>query len=308
MKEKHNPTKGLRFSTIPNCLMRRRELSMGAKLTYGRLNQYAGGKGVAFPGIGTLARELGASKSSVHKYLDELRDQGLIEVKRLGLGRTNRYYLLAHLWLQDRSLEDISGCLPIPSSGNMEGPTSGFHSAADPIVRTLKANSPGGKRTLPISSPSKGGGLHVRYAHEEEEDARGARVDYPDDDEEDAHSEEGKVVSIHPYDRLWQKIAELDDKYDPLTIREWLRKNRMSSSIAKLDETNAIMRNMPMALNTDCTEKMLDMRRALVDRSSPTLAKKEIRRFHAAMVKDYRLTLSQETNDEYEEDDEAKEA
>jgi len=100
MKEKGiNPSKGRKFSPVPNGLMRRREVSMGAKIVYGRLNQYAGIKTVAFPGLDRIANEVGTSKSSAIKYIKELERHGLIYKERKGLGRTNRYHFVTHEWM-----------------------------------------------------------------------------------------------------------------------------------------------------------------------------------------------------------------
>jgi hypothetical protein len=46
----------------PNWLMRRRELSHGAKLCYARLAQYSGKNGVCRPKLATLAMQLGVGE------------------------------------------------------------------------------------------------------------------------------------------------------------------------------------------------------------------------------------------------------
>lgn len=99
MKDKlSNPPKGLRFSPVPNWLMKRKEVSPGAKLAYGRLGQYAGGATLAFPGFANLARELGTSKRSAKRYIRELESHRLIRRERRWSGRTD-YHFLAHEWM-----------------------------------------------------------------------------------------------------------------------------------------------------------------------------------------------------------------
>ena len=81
------------FAMIPNSLLRRTDISHGAKLCCARLIQYAGKKGVAFPKVATLAAECGMSKRATHRFLDELKEKGLITSKQRGLRLSNEYYL-----------------------------------------------------------------------------------------------------------------------------------------------------------------------------------------------------------------------
>jgi len=57
------------------------------------LLSYAWGKDRCFPGQETLAHDVGAGKRSVIRYLQELQEVGLLEIKRRGLGLTNVYIL-----------------------------------------------------------------------------------------------------------------------------------------------------------------------------------------------------------------------
>jgi hypothetical protein len=81
------------FTQIPNTILRRPELSAGAKLTYMVLLSYAWQQDSCFPGQSTLATDLGAGQRSVIRYLRELQQAGLLRVKRRGLGKTNLYTL-----------------------------------------------------------------------------------------------------------------------------------------------------------------------------------------------------------------------
>ena len=79
------------FTQIPNAILRRPDVTPGAKLTYMALLSYAWQKGSCFPGQDTLADDLGVSKRSVVTYLQQLQEAGLLHVKRRGLGQTNVY-------------------------------------------------------------------------------------------------------------------------------------------------------------------------------------------------------------------------
>ncbi len=81
------------FTQIPNTILRREDLSPGAKLTYMALLSYSWQKGSCFPGQDTLAEDLGVSRRSVITYLQHLQKSGLLKIKRRGLGKTNVYLL-----------------------------------------------------------------------------------------------------------------------------------------------------------------------------------------------------------------------
>lgn len=74
------------FSPVPNWVQRLASITMGAKLTYGRLLQCANDEGVAWPTQRYLARELGCSLRSIVTYVGELRKNNLIEVSKVFVG------------------------------------------------------------------------------------------------------------------------------------------------------------------------------------------------------------------------------
>ena len=90
----YNPHKQFIGSVVPNWLMKRTDISQGAKLCFGRLAQFAGKHGFAFPGHQRLAEELGVSVATVKSYLRDLATKGLIESQRMGSANFNRYYFL----------------------------------------------------------------------------------------------------------------------------------------------------------------------------------------------------------------------
>jgi DNA-binding transcriptional ArsR family regulator len=131
--ERFNPYKLFVGSFIPNWLLKRKEISFCAKLTYARLCQYAGEDGEAFPRIETLAAEIGTSVRTVARALAELKTAGLIEVERRGLGQSNSYFFLIHLWnhlattdlptLADRQIHHATcGTPDLPSAAVQEMP------------------------------------------------------------------------------------------------------------------------------------------------------------------------------------------
>jgi Helix-turn-helix domain len=81
------------FTQIPNCVLRNRVLSMGAKLAYGILLSYAWQDKSCFPGHERMAEDIGCSVRSVIAYLKELDEEHVIAITRRGQGRTNLYRL-----------------------------------------------------------------------------------------------------------------------------------------------------------------------------------------------------------------------
>lgn len=89
---------------IPDWLLRRTEVSQGAKLLYAALRQYADiATGEASPKQATLAVDLGVGVRQVGHYLNELRSNDLIEVHQIGLQQPNRYLFLTHPWMYGES-------------------------------------------------------------------------------------------------------------------------------------------------------------------------------------------------------------
>ena len=88
---------------IPNWLMQRPELPASAKIVYGRLCQFAGRDGVAYPSSQTLANETGISRRQVVTLLNKLENLGLIRrVKRAqsdGSQTSTLYEFLRHDWI-----------------------------------------------------------------------------------------------------------------------------------------------------------------------------------------------------------------
>jgi DNA-binding transcriptional regulator YhcF (GntR family) len=90
-----------RFTQVPNTILRRKDVSPGAKLAYMVILSYAWQEESCFPGQQRLAEDIGVTPRSVITYLKELQSAGLLRVKRRGLGMTNVYYISR--WEEPRS-------------------------------------------------------------------------------------------------------------------------------------------------------------------------------------------------------------
>jgi hypothetical protein len=86
------------FTQVPNFILTKKDLSVGAKLAYAMLLKYAWGDDACFPGQLKLAEDMGAGERSVRTYLKELEAMGSLEIKQRGLGKTNLYrlFLVVH--------------------------------------------------------------------------------------------------------------------------------------------------------------------------------------------------------------------
>lgn len=85
------------FTQVPNIILKSKEVSVGAKLTYAMLLSYAWDNDFCFPGQETLAEDIGVSKRSVVTFVSDLEIAGYISIKRQGLGRVNIYTLHAKI-------------------------------------------------------------------------------------------------------------------------------------------------------------------------------------------------------------------
>ena len=85
------------FTQVPNFILKSEALSPGAKLAYTMLLHYAWQNDYCFPGQERLAKDMGAGKRSVIRFMAELERAGFIAVQRRGLGQTNLYQLFLHV-------------------------------------------------------------------------------------------------------------------------------------------------------------------------------------------------------------------
>ncbi len=81
------------FTQVPNFILTKADISVGAKLAYAMLLKYAWGDDACFPGQTKLADDMGSGERSVRRYLEELEKASLLEIVQRGLGKTNLYRL-----------------------------------------------------------------------------------------------------------------------------------------------------------------------------------------------------------------------
>ena len=88
------------WTGVPNFILESKAISTGAKLTYAMLLKYARELDECFPGQDRLAQDIGTSRQSVNTYIKELRQAGLVSVRRRGQGRPNIYtvHIKAAFW------------------------------------------------------------------------------------------------------------------------------------------------------------------------------------------------------------------
>jgi hypothetical protein len=88
-----DPVTRLGFTQVPNFVLTKKDLSVGAKLAYAMLLKYAWYDDGCFPGQTKLAHDMGAGERSVRTYLKELGAAQLLDITQRGLGKTNLYRL-----------------------------------------------------------------------------------------------------------------------------------------------------------------------------------------------------------------------
>ena len=81
------------FTQVPNFLLKDPKISANAKVVYSMLLSYAWNNNKVFPGQERMAEEVGSSKSTVGRAIQELEEQGWLEIQRRGQGKTNLYIL-----------------------------------------------------------------------------------------------------------------------------------------------------------------------------------------------------------------------
>lgn len=100
------------FTPVPDWLAERTELSWPAKMLYARLVRYAGKRISARPTQAQLARDLGAPKRTLERWISELRTEfsgmPLIWTVQQGDGTPAKYFFPAHPWRRERVIRSAS--------------------------------------------------------------------------------------------------------------------------------------------------------------------------------------------------------
>jgi len=82
-----------RFRKMYNDILSRADLTATAKLVYSVLADRQGENGYCWPGIRTLAKDIGASKGAVERAVNRLEAAGLITANRGNKGYNNKYVI-----------------------------------------------------------------------------------------------------------------------------------------------------------------------------------------------------------------------
>ena len=90
--EGFDPVSAGGFTQIPNYLLNQ-TFSNNAKVVYAKLLSYAWHNNKVFPGQERMADEIGTSQPTIARALKELEQEGWLEIKRRGQGKTNIYIL-----------------------------------------------------------------------------------------------------------------------------------------------------------------------------------------------------------------------
>lgn len=120
--KRFNPFRQFSGAFIAEWLLRRTEVSNGAKICYARLVQFAGRNGCAWPGQQELAACIGVTDRTARDYVKELERHGLIDTEQRGLQRSNVYFFLRHEWMESAAIiepdEDIEEPTSVPDRKN----------------------------------------------------------------------------------------------------------------------------------------------------------------------------------------------
>lgn len=113
---RHNPKSSMPAVYIPCWLIQipDSQLSLGAKMVYGRLAQWSNERGTVHRSMPQLCGELGLSLSPLKRYLKELRDVGLIGTFQIEKGGVNHFEFFDHPWMRADIHPNLSYAQPSP--------------------------------------------------------------------------------------------------------------------------------------------------------------------------------------------------
>ena len=109
---------GKGFTQIPNVITRNPKLSMQAKFMYGLLLSYAWQNSKCFPGQKKMREDTGAKVDTIRKYIYELVDAKILDVKPRGRGKTNVYIFKA--LTSGQETPQRGACKKPPNGGHKE--------------------------------------------------------------------------------------------------------------------------------------------------------------------------------------------
>ena len=209
--QEYNPYKVFVGIFIPNLLIQNKNLSPGAKITFGVLCQFSGKNGVCCPRQEKIAERMGVSKRQVIRYIEELKKGELILVARQGLHKPNYYKFL---WRKEWT-----------DTSNQEVTDLSFQEVTD-LSNPIKINRFILSRYPPIS-PLKGGAPKTSYLRKEKKVGKKAKSKFED---------------LNPKER--EEFKKIDDEWrrvvKPSILREQIKKEEKDlnfEELAKLNQT-----------------------------------------------------------------------
>jgi len=122
------------YTQVPNVVLRRHDLSPGAKVVYALLLSYAWQEDHCWPGQARLADEAGASPRSVRTWLQELRERGLVTIERRGLTLTNVY------WIEPLAAAPERQNLPLRAATDAAPERQGLPTKKTQVTKTQNKN------------------------------------------------------------------------------------------------------------------------------------------------------------------------
>lgn len=158
-----NPSEHFSAASIPAWLLRRTDVTAGAKIVYARLCFHARSTGLAWPKIETLVADTGISRSTLYRFLDELTAFGLIHREQRGLQQSNVYAFVDHPWMHENkpTQDSISGLPDVPDVELPDVPPTGRQDVSPTGHEVLNRKKSSSKKKLyeanpQISPPSLG--------------------------------------------------------------------------------------------------------------------------------------------------------
>ncbi len=93
-----------RFYKLPVEIAGRRDLTSASKVVWAALADRMGKNGFCWPGVRTLAKDVGLTVTGVLGCVGQLERKGFVAVERRGSGRANHYRLTSQSAQQARAL------------------------------------------------------------------------------------------------------------------------------------------------------------------------------------------------------------
>jgi len=197
---------GQTWLRVPTWLARRSEIGASAKLVYGRLWQFHGKNGSAFPSYRRLAQEVGLSERQVINIVRELERMGLVKATRRS-GRTNIFALPPHSWANGG--ENFSGVKRV-APGDAEDCTAGGEAGCTLKDQLKTSEEKNTHHTHNAQADRKSQALPAPNLSDATAEFKAQHPDWPNADSE------AKRFLAHYSERDWQH-------HDGRPVKDWRR-------------------------------------------------------------------------------------